>query len=381
MTLILSGALEEGWGEIYEEAMEKAQKEGKYVLADFTGTDWCHFCVKLHEEIFADPVFKEGVAEDFVLLMVDYPKDKSQQSAEVIAQNEELKAKYAIKGYPTVLLLDARGKVFAATGYRKTSPAEYVRHLKKYVRAKEEMNALIARAEELEDVIESRDEKLKLYGELIQLVSNGSEQYFDDEINEFLYLSQERETPLSQMLLQRRRHMEIHEQGRMKKDVSVMRRYYDREVRFLKGRMSHYCTPEEQKEADEERVAVLNSLPDEQEALYEQLREDAIAACHRYIETYTRKPDLDIYLRRAYWMQGEDVGRNAQLYDEIITELSLKKEEQLRVMAIKMRIAYAEDYPQALATYEEMVALDERSMTTKNARMVLLKIKKAHGEQ
>ena len=34
-------------------AMEKAKKEGKDILINFTGSDWCGWCKKLDGEVFA----------------------------------------------------------------------------------------------------------------------------------------------------------------------------------------------------------------------------------------------------------------------------------------------------------------------------------------
>ncbi|NQT92016.1 MAG: hypothetical protein HQ559_04580, partial [Lentisphaerae bacterium] len=44
-------------------------------------------------------------------------------------QNEALAKKYNVSGFPTVLLLDAKGKVLARTGYRKGGAAAYVKHI------------------------------------------------------------------------------------------------------------------------------------------------------------------------------------------------------------------------------------------------------------
>ena len=119
----------EGWSSDFAAAKKEAVESKKDLLMDFTGSDWCGWCIKLNEEVFSKEPFKTGVKDKFVLVEVDFPKDKSKLSEATVKQNEELREKYGIKGYPTILLADADGKPFAATGYQKGGPEEYVKHL------------------------------------------------------------------------------------------------------------------------------------------------------------------------------------------------------------------------------------------------------------
>ncbi|WP_193213742.1 thioredoxin family protein [Luteolibacter marinus] len=119
----------EGWTHDYTAAKKQAADESKDLLMDFTGSDWCGWCIKLNEEVFSHDPFKEGVKDKFVLVELDYPRDKSLVSEETQKQNKELQAKYAIKGYPTILLADPDGKPYARTGYQAGGPEKYVSHL------------------------------------------------------------------------------------------------------------------------------------------------------------------------------------------------------------------------------------------------------------
>src|SRR5205807_2026970 len=40
------------WVESYDDAVARAKKANRLVLADFTGSDWCGWCIKLREEVF-----------------------------------------------------------------------------------------------------------------------------------------------------------------------------------------------------------------------------------------------------------------------------------------------------------------------------------------
>ena len=122
----------------FEAAQKQAEREDKLLLVDFSGSDWCGWCKKLDNEVFAKPEFLKGVKKDFVLVMIDSPRDKSLLSEKAAKQNPELQRKYRISGYPTVLIMDAAGEVLDKTGYRDGGAKAYVKYLmdvKKYARA------------------------------------------------------------------------------------------------------------------------------------------------------------------------------------------------------------------------------------------------------
>lgn len=101
------GAVE--WGTNYEAALVQAKEEGKAVLADFTGSDWCGYCIRLRSEVLEHPSFKAWAEKNFVLLEVDMPQNPKFDEA-LRDQNEKLCKKYGVDGFPTVLVLDAQGR-------------------------------------------------------------------------------------------------------------------------------------------------------------------------------------------------------------------------------------------------------------------------------
>ena len=119
----------EGWSSDFAAAKKEAAEFKKDLLIDFTGSDWCGWCIKLNKEVFSQDPFKAGVKDRFVLVELDYPQNKSKLSAETIKQNEELRKAYPVQGFPTILLADAYGKPYAATGYEAGGPEAYVKHL------------------------------------------------------------------------------------------------------------------------------------------------------------------------------------------------------------------------------------------------------------
>jgi thioredoxin-related protein len=119
----------EAWTSDFTAAKKEAAESKKDLLMDFTGSDWCGWCIKLKKEVFDCEPFKVGVKDKFVLVEVDFPQDKKKLTEETKKQNADLAKKYPVSGYPAILLCDATGKPYATTGYQKGGPEEYVKHL------------------------------------------------------------------------------------------------------------------------------------------------------------------------------------------------------------------------------------------------------------
>lgn len=116
------------WMTDFEAAKAKAKAENKPMLVDFTGSDWCIWCIKLDEEVFSKQAFKDYAKENLILVELDFPRKKA-QSDELKEQNRALAEKYGIRGFPTILILDGEGEVIEKTGYRRGGPEKYVLHL------------------------------------------------------------------------------------------------------------------------------------------------------------------------------------------------------------------------------------------------------------
>lgn len=125
----MSQATGTGWMDNFEQAKVKAASENKDLLVDFTGSDWCGWCIRLNKEVFDKDIFKIEAPKEFVLVALDYPRDKSLVSEETTKQNAKLKDEYGIRGYPTIYLMDKSGRPYAQTGYQAGGPEAYLAHL------------------------------------------------------------------------------------------------------------------------------------------------------------------------------------------------------------------------------------------------------------
>lgn len=121
-----SGAIE--WETDYKSAVAKAKKENKQLLLNFTGSDWCGWCIRLDKEVFSKEQFQEYAKENLVLVKLDFPRNKVISEAEK-AQNYSLQDKYKVKGYPSIILLNPAEKLILKTGYQSGGAENYVEHL------------------------------------------------------------------------------------------------------------------------------------------------------------------------------------------------------------------------------------------------------------
>lgn len=117
------------WETDFQAALASSAELGRPVLVDFTGSDWCRFCIMLHNEVFSKSDFKEFAQNNLVLFVADFPRQK-EIHAELRQQNERLAGRYGIQGFPTILLLDSEGTELARTGYRPGGVQAYIEHLR-----------------------------------------------------------------------------------------------------------------------------------------------------------------------------------------------------------------------------------------------------------
>lgn len=130
----------EGWLVDMEEAYTISQKEGKPILVNFTGSDWCGWCKKLDADVFRKPEFQEWAKKNVVLLELDFPRRK-QLPQKYREQNAALGNAMRVTGYPTVYLMemtkDAAGKMninpLGRAGYT-ASAADFIKTIEGYMK-------------------------------------------------------------------------------------------------------------------------------------------------------------------------------------------------------------------------------------------------------
>lgn len=98
------------WQLDYSNAQSIAAANEKPILIFFTGSDWCGPCKMLVADFFESPEFLDNVAVSFVLYEADFPRNRSLISKQQSKSNFKLQRRYGISSYPTIVVVNARGK-------------------------------------------------------------------------------------------------------------------------------------------------------------------------------------------------------------------------------------------------------------------------------
>ena len=100
------------WMTDLDAARTKAATENKAVLVDFTGSDWCGYCIRLKKDVFDTPAFEAYAADKFVLVEIDVPSDVNRVGGPAqYAKNQALCNQYKVSGFPTIMVLSADNDV------------------------------------------------------------------------------------------------------------------------------------------------------------------------------------------------------------------------------------------------------------------------------
>lgn len=149
------------WLNDFAKAKELAAKENRALLVNFTGSDWCGYCIRLQDAVFSKREFTTAAAKDYVLVAIDQPRRKK-LAQPLHEQNAKLVHEYGIEGFPTVLLMDADGNTFGRLGYKEGGPDVYLEHLKGFAGNRKELGELRAKS-----VAGTEAEQAKATAELI----------------------------------------------------------------------------------------------------------------------------------------------------------------------------------------------------------------------
>jgi thioredoxin-related protein len=121
---------EANWLSDFSKAKEEAKAGHKLLLLNFTGSDWCIWCLKLQREVFSKPEFETYAQKNLVLMTVDFPRAKP-LSSDLRKQNYELAQRFEVEGFPTIVILNGDGRPVGLLGYVPGGPGAFINELNK----------------------------------------------------------------------------------------------------------------------------------------------------------------------------------------------------------------------------------------------------------
>ncbi len=173
----------EGWLDDYDAALKKAAAEQKHIVIDFSGSDWCGWCKRLDKEVFNTDAFRKGAKDKYVLLMVDSPNDSSLLTKKAAEQNPKLVEKFKVRGFPTVVVLDPKGKEVARLGYESGGPEKYLAKLDEEITFGPDIKKYI---DPIEKVLDRNDSALQKEMEGCQ--RKATEMFFETVVPKYIPL-------------------------------------------------------------------------------------------------------------------------------------------------------------------------------------------------
>ena len=121
------------WLTDINKAKEQAASNNKFILLNFSGSDWCSPCMRTKKEIFDTDEFIKYASTHLILVNADFPRLKKNKLDDALTKsNEALADIYNKDGeFPLTLLLDAKGKVLKSwKGFPNVSPSEFIEQIK-----------------------------------------------------------------------------------------------------------------------------------------------------------------------------------------------------------------------------------------------------------
>ncbi|MBR5887284.1 MAG: thioredoxin family protein [Akkermansia sp.] len=99
------------WNTDLDTALAQAAAENKPIVLDFTGSDWCGWCITMRREVLDTQAFLDYARNNFVLMEVDIPRNSSKLTKKQLRQNNELQNRYKVTKFPSVLVITAQGEL------------------------------------------------------------------------------------------------------------------------------------------------------------------------------------------------------------------------------------------------------------------------------
>ena len=165
------------WHTDLTEAKKEAKAEGKDILIKFTRSKGCGWCIKLEKEVLSQDSFKEVIPKDYVMVVLDYPRDTSHWTEEVKMENEKLRKYYRVSHFPYLIFADADGLPYERIKYRNRKADDYMKEVTKVRSKRKRRDSAFKAAKKLEG-----EKKARLLEKGLVEVSRKYYRYYPDVI-------------------------------------------------------------------------------------------------------------------------------------------------------------------------------------------------------
>ncbi len=153
----------DGWHGDLDHAKRLAAQQGKDLLINFTGTEWCGACIEFERDVLSKREFAPA-HEAFVLVELEFPASTDSLPDAIREKYVAWRDQYHVRAFPTVFLADPTGRPYAVTGHIEIGASAYVRHLQKLAQGRKDRDAALSKAEQSQGLERARhlDEALSV---------------------------------------------------------------------------------------------------------------------------------------------------------------------------------------------------------------------------
>lgn len=96
------------WMTDLEAAGKRAEAEGKLLLVEFTGSDWCRACLLQKKAVLSDAAFEAWAEQHCIAVEIDVPNDAARVGSEMQKiLNRRICEEYGIYRFPTLRIMTA----------------------------------------------------------------------------------------------------------------------------------------------------------------------------------------------------------------------------------------------------------------------------------
>ena len=110
-----------------KKALDAAKKDGKYVLLEVSGADWCPPCQMMRKFVLKTREFIKYAGEKLHVVVADFDRYGEPKNKKFSAKHKAILEKFDIRGFPTLIIIAPDGKVVdTIVGLQVRSPQELV---------------------------------------------------------------------------------------------------------------------------------------------------------------------------------------------------------------------------------------------------------------
>ena len=122
------------WTQEFEAAKELAKEKNLPMFLNFTGSDWCGWCMLMDRQVFSTQDWKKYAKENLVLVTLDFPRG-IKLPERIVEQNKALQTKFRVGGYPTYFLVSSDGeKTIGKLGASQdANPKDFIGKVRAYL--------------------------------------------------------------------------------------------------------------------------------------------------------------------------------------------------------------------------------------------------------